>query len=193
MRIIFIGPPGAGKGTQSGRLMRHLDGIHLSTGELLREEIRQGTPEGLEAKQYVDEAQLVPDDLVLGILQQHVLELAPVKVCLFDGFPRNLAQAERLAQMLEEIERPLSLVLELKVADEELARRLVGRQMEENRSDDTPEKIKKRMEIYRSQTLPLIDFYRDLGLLHEVDAIGTEDEVFARILECVGKVRPDLA
>lgn len=191
MLIIFIGPPGAGKGTQAKRLAAYLDIAHLSTGDMLREAVRAGNELGKMAASYMEKGQLVPDALVVSIVGQRLDTPECAKGCLFDGFPRTLGQARSLDAYLSETGRSLDAVLELKVDEEELIRRLLGRAQGANapRADDTPEAIPKRLEVYRAQTAPLLDYYRQRGLLREIDGTGSPDEVFARIQAVVDKHR----
>jgi len=177
MRLIFIGPPGAGKGTQAERVLAYLKIAHLSTGDMLREAVQKQTPEGLSAKQYMDRGDLVPDEVVVAIVARRLSEPDCAAGCLLDGFPRTVAQAESLDKMLAGSGQPLDGVIELRVDEEALVKRLASR----GRADDQPDVIRQRLVAYRKQTEPLLDFYRQQGLLHSVDGLGTPDEVFARI------------
>jgi adenylate kinase len=189
MLIVFIGPPGSGKGTQAKRLLAHLGVPHLSTGELLREAKSSGSAVGRLAAQYMDGGRLVPDPLVLEMVGQKLAEPAFAKGCLFDGFPRTLQQARSLDESLAQRGTPLSVVLELVADEAELTSRMLKRAAAENRADDTPQTIAQRMEVYRKQTAPLSDYYRKQGLLETIDALGTPDEVFERIKEAVERRR----
>lgn len=190
MLIVFIGPPGSGKGTQAKRLLAHLAIPHLSTGELLREAKQNGTQLGRLAAQYMDRGRLVPDPLVLAMVGDKLQEPAFSRGCLFDGFPRTIQQARSLDESLAQRGTPLDLVLELQADDRELTARMLKRAAKENRVDDNPETIAQRMEVYRRQTAPLLDYYRSKGLLASVDAVGTPDEVFERIKQAVDNRRP---
>jgi len=185
MRIVFIGPPGAGKGTQAKRLIDHLGIVHLSTGDMLRQARKDGTELGKKAAEFMDGGSLVPDELVVGIVVERIAQADCQAGCLFDGFPRTIAQAQALDEQLEKQGTPLDLVLELKADEGELTRRMLERAKIENRPDDTPETIANRMEVYRSQTEPLLAYYTQRGKLEVIDGMGTPDEVFARIQACV--------
>ncbi|MDX1963740.1 MAG: adenylate kinase [Pirellulales bacterium] len=177
MRVIFIGPPGAGKGTQSQRLLRYLGIPHVSTGDLLREAVRLHTPEGLLAEKYMNEGHLVPDPIMIKLVGQR-LDQPDCRVgCLLDGFPRTLGQAQALDEYLLGHQIPLHVVLELRVNEEVLIQRLAGR----GRVDDEPAVIRQRFHTYRERTEPLLDYYRQRGLLETINGIGTTDEVFERI------------
>lgn len=177
MRLIFIGPPGAGKGTQSQRLLEYLGIPHLSTGDMLRQAVREQTDAGLLAAPYMDAGLLVPDDVILKLMDERLRVGDCDNGALFDGFPRTLAQARGLDKMLQRVGLPLDVVLELNVDDAEVIRRLAGR----GRNDDQPAVIAERLKGYRQITRPLLDYYRKQGLLHVIDGIGTTDQVFERI------------
>jgi adenylate kinase len=189
MLIVFIGPPGAGKGTQAKRLLDYLGISHLSTGELLREAKATGSELGKLAAQYMDQGRLVPDSLVVEMVDEKLREPQYAKGCLFDGFPRTLAQARALDQTLEKRGTPLTLVLELRADQDELVNRMLKRAAQEGRADDNPQTIAHRFEVYRQQTEPLIDYYRFKGNLSIIDAMGTPDQVFERIKAAVEKRR----
>lgn len=183
MLIVFIGPPGSGKGTQSRRLVERLRIPHFSTGELLRAAKQQDSPVGQLAARYMDEGKLVPDPIVLGLVGEELAKPAYERGCLFDGFPRTVQQAEALDAALEQRGTPLDLVIELRVDEEEITKRMLERAKHEGRADDNPATIRQRMEVYRRQTAPLLDYYRRTGRLCTVDAMGTPDEVFGRVCQ----------
>jgi adenylate kinase len=190
MLIVFIGPPGSGKGTQAKRLLDYLGIAHLSTGELLREAKAAGSNLGKLAAQYMDQGRLVPDSLVVEMVDEKLREPQFAKGCLFDGFPRTLAQARALDQSLEKRGTPLTLVLELRADQNELVNRMLKRAAQEGRADDNPQTIAHRFEVYRQQTELLIDYYRFKGNLSIIDGMGTPDQVFERIKTAVEKRRP---
>lgn len=181
MRLIFLGPPGAGKGTQSERLLRYLKIPHLSTGDMLRAAIAARTAAGARAEEYMSAGQLVPDPIILDMVAQRLEQPDCVSGALFDGFPRTLGQAQALDDQLQQDGRPLDVVLELRVPDEVVLQRLGGR----GRTDDRPEVIAERLRAYWSQTRPLTDYYSQRGLLETIDGLGTPDEVFERIKRVV--------
>lgn len=181
MRIIFLGPPGAGKGTQSAKLVEYLGIPHLSTGNLLRQAIREHTAAGTLAEPYLASGQLAPDEIVLKLVDERLGRDDCAAGAMFDGFPRNLRQAESLDETLRKYGRPIDLVLELKVDDADVIQRLASRA----RSDDRPEVIKERLRSYWNQTRPLLDYYGKQGILHTIDGKGSPDEVFERIKAAV--------
>jgi adenylate kinase len=181
MLIVFIGPPGSGKGTQGKRLLVHFGIPHLSTGDLLRAAIQADSQLGRLAAGYMQDGRLVPDPLVLQMVGEKLDEPQFVKGCMFDGFPRTLQQAKSLDESLRQRNQPLDVALELKADENELIARMLKRAAAEKRADDTPQTIAHRMEVYRKQTAPLLDYYRNQGKLVSIDAMGTPDEVFARI------------
>ncbi|MBM4091894.1 MAG: adenylate kinase [Planctomycetes bacterium] len=177
MFIVFIGPPGAGKGTQAQRLIELLEIPHVSTGDMLRDAISRGTDLGRRAAEFMQAGDLVPDELVLQIIGARLDQPELQHGCLFDGFPRNVDQAKALDSLLAARNTPLDMALELRVDSQELMRRMLGRK----RQDDTPETIAQRLEVYANQTAPVLKYYSDRHLLASVDGSGTPDEVFQRI------------
>ncbi len=189
MLIVLIGPPGSGKGTQSKRLLTHLQIPHLSTGELFRQAISQDTPLGRLATQYINDGRLVPDPLVLELVGECLNRPEFARGCLFDGFPRTIQQAKSLDESLAQRGTPLALVLEMRADESELTSRMLKRAAAEKRVDDNPQTIAQRMEVYKKQTAPLLDYYQKRGVLATIDAMGTADEVFERIKIVVDGVR----
>jgi adenylate kinase len=177
----LLGPPGAGKGTQAQKLAEKLEVPQISTGELFRRNIDNGTKLGLEAKRYLDAGDLVPSDLTNALVGDRMDEPDAAGGFILDGYPRSLEQAKALDDMLERRQTKIDAVLELRVSQEELFARLKGR----GRADDTDDVILNRMNIYRDETAPLLEYYR--GELQTVDAVGTVDEVFARALQALGR------
>ena len=177
MRLVFIGPPGAGKGTQADKMIARYRLAHLSTGDMLRAARDAKTDLGRQADQYMSAGQLVPDGIIIGLIRQRLEQRDCAGGYLLDGFPRTIAQAEALDAMLADKGTPLDVVLELRVPDEEIKRRLAGR----GRADDKPEVIDQRLVAYRNQTEPLLYYYGRKGLLRTIDGLGTVDDIFARV------------
>ncbi len=177
MRVVFIGPPGAGKGTQSQRLLRYLNVPHISTGEILRDAIARGTAEGFAAERYMSAGNLVPDPIIIDLVGQRLDQPDCDAGCLLDGFPRTTGQAEALDGYLNNRGIPLDGVLELRVNEEILIQRLASRA----RVDDDPNVIRQRFVNYREWTEPLLDYYRARGLLATINGMGSPDDVFDRI------------
>ncbi|WP_297563201.1 adenylate kinase [Meiothermus sp.] len=183
--VIFLGPPGAGKGTQAKRLALELGFRQLSTGDILRSHVARGTELGQQAKPLMEAGKLVPDEIILGLIGQELAEMPDPKV-IFDGFPRTLAQAEALDRLLAERKIRLLGVLLVTAPEEELVRRLLGRALEEGRSDDNESTIRARMVEYRQKTQPLVDYYKKTGYLKEINGLGKVDEVYQAIQKALG-------
>lgn len=182
MRLVLLGPPGAGKGTQAQRIAARYGIPHVSTGDILRGNVRSGTDLGREAQAYMDRGDLVPDDLVNRMVFDRLGADDARQGFLLDGYPRNVAQAKELDAHLEAEQQSLTAVLRFDVPFDELARRVLGRAAEEGRTDDSEEIVRNRLEVYRTQTAPLETFYGERGLLHAVDAVGSIEDVSARAL-----------
>ena len=184
MRLILLGPPGAGKGTQAQRLVERHGIVQLSTGDMLRAAVAAGTPVGLRAKDIMARGELVPDEIVVAIVADRIDEPDARNGFILDGFPRTVAQAEALERMLAEKGMKLDAVVELRVDDRILLDRIRTRIAASGgavRADDTPEALERRLQVYHAQTAPLIAFYRDKGLLRTVDGMATIDEVARQI------------
>jgi adenylate kinase len=189
LNIILFGPPGAGKGTQSEKIIQEFNLFHISTGNILREEVKQQTQLGLAAKAVMDAGKLVSDDIILGMVENVIQKNKnSVKGFIFDGFPRTVPQADGLMQLLQKMGLTLSGVVSLTVDEPELIQRLLKRAQESGRSDDTEEVIKKRQEVYRNETAPLLNYYETKKLLHSVNGMGSIDEIYNNIKEILKKL-----
>jgi len=182
VRVVFLGPPGAGKGTQAVLVAQHLSVPHISTGDIFRANVSQGTPLGLEAQRYMDAGDLVPDSVTNAMVRDRLRAGDTGDGFLLDGYPRTTEQADFLAQVLAESGRALDVVLALDVSDEVVVPRLLTRSVQDARVDDTEDVIRHRMNVYRAQTAPLVDYYRGQSLLRTVDGEGSVDDVTGRIL-----------
>jgi len=177
--LVLFGPPGSGKGTQSEKIVERFGLIHLSTGNLLRQEISDQTPLGLAAKNFMDKGQLVPNEVVIGMIDSCVEKHHDAKGFLFDGFPRTIAQAEALDNLLALKKTAISRVIALDVIEEELINRLVKRGETSGRSDDTNEEvIRKRFLVYKNETEPVAEYYKQQGKMETIQGVGTIDEIF---------------
>jgi adenylate kinase len=212
MRMVLLGAPGSGKGTQAVRLARSLQIVHISTGDIFRQAIQENTELGKKAKEFMNQGYLVPDDIVLNIIQERITKPDCQAGFIFDGFPRTLPQAEGLDSLLEKLSTPLKMVICLEIPLEKIIERLSSRRVCQKcgqdfnlignpppadlihpgcggrivqRDDDLPETIKKRLEVYQKQTKPLKQYYRNKKLLFEVDGFGTVDVVFSRMKKVV--------
>ncbi len=186
VNIILFGPPGSGKGTQSDKIVEKYGLVHLSTGNLLRQEILDKTPLGLEAKSFMDKGQLVPDEVVIGMIDSCLEKHAAAKGILFDGFPRTVAQAEALDKLLQFKKTSICKVLALEVSEEELVKRLLKRGETSGRSDDTNEEIiRNRYTIYKKDTEPVATHYQSQGKLERIAGEGTVDDIFEALSGCI--------
>lgn len=190
LNLILFGPPGCGKGTQSERLIEKYGLIHLSTGNLLREEIANQTTLGLEAKKLMDQGQLVPDAVVVGMIDSAITNNPQAKGFLFDGFPRTVAQAEALDSLLQQKGAEINVVLALEVGTEELVSRLLNRGKTSGRSDDTNESvIRARLQEYDNKTAPVAGYYEQFGKVQRVKGEGSIDEIFSSLCDEVEAVK----
>ena len=188
LNIVIFGAPGSGKGTQSERIVEKYGINHISTGDVLRAEIKNGTELGKTAKGYIDQGQLIPDELMIDILASVFDSFKDSKGVIFDGFPRTIAQAEALKKMLAERGQDVSIMVDLDVPEEELMVRLIKRGTDSGRADDNEETIKKRLHVYHSQTAPLIDWYKNEKKYQHINGLGTMEGIFADICEAVDKL-----
>ncbi|MDT4927743.1 MAG: adenylate kinase [Pseudonocardiales bacterium] len=186
MNVLLIGPPGSGKGTQGERLAEKLDLEHLAAGDLLRAEVENDTALGRRVKDLIQKGDLVPDAVMIGLLMPHVLEAADANGYLLDGFPRSVEQAVEARKLADTAGATPDAVIYLDAPREELTRRILSRAEVEGRSDDNPETVKNRLHVFDEATSPLVDYYRDRGLLHVINADQHEDAVTADILKALG-------
>ncbi len=188
LNLVLFGPPGAGKGTQSQKLIEKFGLIHLSTGDLLRGEIAQGTALGLEAKKLMDDGKLVPDAVVIGMISNKLDANKDAKGFIFDGFPRTVVQAEALDTLLESKESAISGMIALEVNDDELLRRLLLRSKDSGRPDDANEEvIRKRIKEYNDKTAAVAGFYKGQGKFESINGIGSVEEIFTQICAIIAK------
>ena len=185
IRLLLIGPPGAGKGTQAAELAKYFGIPAISTGDIFRENVRNETELGLKAKAYMDRGEYVPDSLTNDLVRDRLHKPDAQVGFLLDGYPRTIDQVEELDQILHDADKKLDAVVQLTADGEELLRRLSGRALEQGRSDDTPEVIKRRLAVYEEQTAPLIDVYVSRGAVSMIDGLGDVEEVTGRIIEAL--------
>ena len=188
MRLILMGPPGAGKGTQAQVVADHFGIPAISTGDIFRANVSQGTPLGVEAKRYMDQGEYVPDEITNRMVRNRIDEPDAEPGFLLDGYPRTVAQVNELDGMIRFTGHQLDAAVVLIVDAEELVQRLLLRAQTEGRADDTEEVIRRRQEVYAEQTAPLVDVYRERGVLVEIDGTGTVDEVTKRIFDALDVV-----
>ena len=192
MRIVFLGPPGSGKGTQASQLAKRLGVPAISTGEILREAVRQKTALGQKAQAIMERGELVPDQLIVELIAERLAQRDALGGFILDGFPRTLAQAKAFETMLSGNGHALSAVLNFSVPEAELTERMLGRAQAEGRADDRPDTIRERFRVYREKTEPLVGFYRERDLLSEIDGTGSVEEVARRIDEALRRDDNDL-
>jgi adenylate kinase len=214
MRIVLLGAPGAGKGTQAKKLIEKYNIPQISTGDILRKAVADGTPLGKEAKSYMDKGELVPDKVVIGLIEERLGQNDTKKGYILDGFPRNTAQAETLDKMLKDLVMPLDSALSIDVPKDDLMKRLTGRRTCKKcqqmynvyfsapkkdgvcdkcggelfqRDDDKEETIKKRLDVYEAQTAPLIDYYKKKGMLKSISGTGSIEDIFSKVCAAIAK------
>jgi adenylate kinase len=181
LNLILFGPPGAGKGTQAKRLADVLNLQHLSTGDMLREEVKAESSLGREAKSIMEEGGLVSDEIVIGMIDKRVEDADGIDGFVFDGFPRTVEQARALDSLMADYDQQIDAVISIEVPEEELVKRLLKRAADENRTDDNEETIRARYQTYLEQTVPVADYYKEEGKLIAVDGLGDVDAIFERI------------
>ncbi|MDD2797901.1 MAG: adenylate kinase [Bacteroidales bacterium] len=181
LNLVIFGAPGSGKGTQSDLLSEKYGLFHISTGDVLREKIKNQTELGKKAEEIISKGQLIPDELMIDILLKVMSDQPEAKGFIFDGFPRTLPQAEALSEMLQKNDNDIAAVIALTVDENELVNRLLKRGEVSGRTDDNLETIQKRLTVYRNQTEPLIGFYKQVGIFHGIDGIGTIDHISGQI------------
>ncbi|HEY0178615.1 MAG TPA: adenylate kinase [Dokdonella sp.] len=185
MRLVLLGAPGSGKGTQADILKTELGVPHVSTGDLLRAAVKAGTPLGLKAKAVMESGQLVSDDIVLAMLEERLEQPDAAAGFILDGYPRNLAQCEALEALLARIGQPLEVAIKLEVPSELIVERIAGRAEKEGRKDDTPETVRARLKVYAEQTEPVAAHFAQIGKLKVVDGVGELAEVTRRVLDAL--------
>lgn len=181
MNIVLFGPPGAGKGTQATKIADGFGLLHISTGDILRAAVKDGAELGALAKTYMDKGELVPDEVIIGIIKDRIAQPDAKGGFMLDGFPRTIPQARALDAMLDESGSGIDMVVSINVDDAEILARVRERQRIEKREDDSEEVVRNRLEVYMRQTAPLKDYYENAGILNEIDGLGKIDEVFERI------------
>ena len=181
LNIVLFGPPGSGKGTQSEKIIARYGLVHLSTGDLLRAEKAAKTELGLRAQSIMEKGELVPDEIVIGMIENRIGQESDAKGFIFDGFPRTVAQAESLDKLLEKRDMEITYMVSLEVARQELIDRLLKRGQEQGRSDDTLEVIENRIKVYEEQTTPVMDYYKKSGKYQGIDGIGSIDDIYSKI------------
>ncbi len=185
LNLVIFGPPGSGKGTQSAKIAEKYRITHLSTGDLLRQEVEHDTPLGKEIRKYIDKGLLVPDEIVLREIKQQINGQEGIPGFIFDGFPRTINQAEAFDRMLDQNDTPLCLVISVEVEEEELFNRLMGRSEDSGRSDDSDEIIKRRLKVYKEQTFPLISYYKAQGKIATIKGMDPVEQVFGKICHAI--------
>ena len=189
LNLVLFGPPGAGKGTQAEMLLKKYGLLHLSTGDILRSEIKNETKLGLEAKKFMEKGELVPDEVVIGMIDSKLEKNKDAKGFIFDGFPRTTLQAEALDKLLDTKGNQISMMLALDVEHEELVKRLLNRGKDSGRADDQDVNvIENRIKVYHSETTPLIEYYSAQNKFHAIQGMGSIDEIFKRLCEAIDRI-----
>ena len=184
LNIVLFGPPGAGKGTQSEKIIERYQLIHISTGDLFRKHLSEGTELGKMAQKFMDEGNLVPDEVVIGMVDDKITSTQGAKGFIFDGFPRTVKQAEALDQLLDDKGESINCMLMLEVPDEELVKRIMNRGKTSGRADDQDEnKIQNRLKVYKDETLPVAAFYDKQGKLQKINGVGEITSIFTSLTE----------
>lgn len=191
MRIVLLGAPGSGKGTQAALMVERLGMPHISTGALLRNAVKRGSALGLKAKSIIDSGELVPDEIMTSMIEERLGRDDMANGFILDGFPRNLAQAKSLDEMLERLGQPANQAIQIDVDPEQIIERLAGRAQQESRADDCEDVVRNRMRVYQEKTAPVIDYYAQRGLLTHVLGDGTVEDVLERILSVLNVNLPD--
>src|SRR5687768_13033132 len=186
--LILFGPPGAGKGTQSAKLIQKYSLTHISTGDLFRKHLKEGTPLGKLAQEYMSKGNLVPDQVVIDMVDDKIKSSGKINGIIFDGFPRTVPQAEALDKLLEQKKAPIKVLVELAVPEDELKKRLAERAQKENRPDDAkPEVIENRIKVYKDETVAVADYYKKLGKYSSVVGVGQIENIFSNICRGIDK------
>lgn len=189
LNIVLFGPPGSGKGTQAEKIIAKYNLVHISTGDLLRQEVADKTQLGMQAKAIMDKGDLVSDEIVIGMIRKKLEENQEGAGFIFDGFPRTVEQARELRKVLTDLDERVSRMISLTVPSEELVKRLVKRGQETGRSDDNEETINNRINVYKKQTLPVAYYYEKMHKHTPIDGLGSVEDIFQRIVEVIDKLK----
>lgn len=188
INLILFGPPGSGKGTQAAKLVEKYNLMHISTGDLFRYEIGNKTPLGIKAQEYMNEGKLVPDEVTIGMLKNKVMSSTDVSGYIFDGFPRTVAQAEALDDLMKELDQSITCLIALEVEEQEIVNRILNRGKTSGRSDDNDEAIiRKRINVYNSETTPVYDYYNGFGKSLSIPGLGSVEEIFDSLCDQIDR------
>ncbi len=186
LNLILFGPPGSGKGTQAERLEEAYNLVHISTGELFRSEMEEGTELGIQANEFMSRGELVPDEVTIGMLKNKMLAHRDAEGFIFDGFPRTRPQAEALDQLLQDLDQQIDALIMLDVPEDEIVKRIVLRGKDSNRPDDSdPEVIRKRFQVYQTKTAPIFSYYDEKHKAHKISGLGTIDDIFRHLCDTI--------